>query len=250
MLGNHYEYNVMSKAEERHWWYRTLHRQVIREIRKHFAADCRILDAGCGTGGLLLKLRDHGFENAEGCDLDPYAVELAIRKGAAARQGSLQEIDALGEKKYDCIVCCDVLYFLRGDEQKIVLAKMLELLRDNGRIVINIPALEIFRGIHDICVGIKSRASKKSIQNVLPKNALLSRAVYWPFLVSPIIFFVRFLQRQKLKYRSDKNFTSDIKIPGWIVNSLLNGICFVDSLLPWRPFGSSLFVVIRKSDSA
>ena len=246
MLGNQYEYDAMYQAEEKHWWYRTLHHQVIREIRKHFTKDSLILDAGCGTGGLLLKLKDHGFENVEGFDLDSYAVELAKSKCVKAVQGNLQKIDTLYEGKYDCIVSCDTLYFLNEEEQKIVLAKMLSLIKDNGRIVINIPALEVFRGTHDICVNIKSRPSKKQFKNILPQNACFVRSVYWPFLVSPIIFFVRLLQRRKLKYSSNNEFTSDIKTPGYILNSFLSIIGFLDSLLPLKPFGSSLFAVIRK----
>ena len=246
MLGNRYEYDVMSLAEEKHWWYRTLHRQVIREIRRYSDTDSAILDAGCGTGGLLLKLKENGFENTEGFDLDPYAVELARAKGARASQGSLQEIDTLCGKTYDCIVSCDVLYFLSEEEQKTFLSKMLNLLKENGRILINIPALKSFRGTHDITVSIKNRPSKKQFKNILPQNACFVRAVYWPFLVSPIIFFVRFLQRRKLKYSSNNEFTSDIKTPGWILNSFLSIIGFLDSFLPLKPFGSSLFAVIRK----
>ena len=250
MLGNQYEYDVMSMAEEGHWWYRTLHRQVIRQVKANFGADCRILDAGCGTGGLLLKLKEQGFENAEGFDLDPYAVELAKNKGVRAVQGSLQEIDTLYEKSYDCIISCDVLCCISEAEQKMVLSKMLKLLKKDGKIIINFPALEIFRGTHDICVGIKKRTSKKHFQSMLCQNLSLAKANYWPFLLSPIILFVRSLQRRKLKHCLEPNFTSDIQTLGWITGHILNGICFVDSLLPFKPLGSSLFVVIQKSDLA
>ena len=75
MLGNKDEYDRMAEAEGKHWWYRSLHERVLRTIQKQFASrDIDILDAGCGTGGLLSYLRDNGFTNLQGFDISEFAV--------------------------------------------------------------------------------------------------------------------------------------------------------------------------------
>ena len=56
------EYALMDAVEDRMWWYRALHARLLDAL-----ADVRgdVLDAGCGTGGLLARL------SAERPDLAP-----------------------------------------------------------------------------------------------------------------------------------------------------------------------------------
>src|SRR6478672_8830430 len=48
------EYDRMDAAESSMWWYRALHRRLIAALADAGGA---VLDAGCGTGGLLAHLR-------------------------------------------------------------------------------------------------------------------------------------------------------------------------------------------------
>ena len=56
------EYERLAAAEERMWWFRALHRNLIRIWSATAPAGAgegrnpRLLDAGCGTGGLLARL--------------------------------------------------------------------------------------------------------------------------------------------------------------------------------------------------
>ena len=88
MIGKRHEYDIMAAVESQHWWYKTLHSQVIQAIQKYSNVQqhlnhlqhihgtqqisdsapfndsqliiaernnkLSILDAGCGTGGLLM----------------------------------------------------------------------------------------------------------------------------------------------------------------------------------------------------
>jgi len=86
------EYHKMAAAEDRLWYYRALHGHVIRSVRsKGGAADGSLLDAGCGTGGLLRRL--HAACPAmqlSGLDFSPVACALARqRTEAKISEGSI-----------------------------------------------------------------------------------------------------------------------------------------------------------------
>jgi len=51
------EYEKMAEVEDRMWWYKALHRNLLGLIERFLDAPAaRLLDAGCGTGGLLRVL--------------------------------------------------------------------------------------------------------------------------------------------------------------------------------------------------
>src|SRR5262245_19681279 len=95
MLTRPREYEAMRAAEDGLWWYRNLNRLVVAAIRRRFPArapgDLRILDAGCGTGGLLRHLVSLGYTNYEGFDLSPHALELATASGLKLRLLDLKD---------------------------------------------------------------------------------------------------------------------------------------------------------------
>jgi len=72
------EYRKMAGVEDAMWYYRALHRHVIRRLRRSLGPAAAVLDAGCGTGGLLRRL--HAAQPAwrlTGMDFSPLACALA-----------------------------------------------------------------------------------------------------------------------------------------------------------------------------
>ena len=58
MINNKKEYLKMDEVESKHWWYVSLHYLTLKAIQNKFNfLDVSILDAGCGTGGLLSFLK-------------------------------------------------------------------------------------------------------------------------------------------------------------------------------------------------
>jgi hypothetical protein len=70
---------------------------------------------------------------------------------------------------------------------------------------------------------------------------------YWPFFLSPIVFLARLLQRIRIRFDRNLEIQSDIDLPPRLINQLLFRIvCFENAVFKKKPWGSSLFVVIRK----
>jgi len=157
MLDRSQEYTRMAEVESTLWWYQALHHLVLAAIRAHAAAaDPQILDAGCGTGGLMQFLRAHGLRHLLGFDVAEHAVAWCRKRDLDVRQGNLLDIGTLhAERSADVIISNDTLYFLDRDQQASVVRQCEAILRPGGLLILNVPALRAFAGIHDISVGIR-----------------------------------------------------------------------------------------------
>ena len=237
----------MNDVENRHWWYRSLHELVLAHIKNNFESkQIHILDAGCGTGGLLDFLQNDNFSNLSGFDLSIDAVKSSLDKGLNVKALDLREFFFQG-KKYDVIISNDTLYYLTFEEQKKLLNNFYKSLNKGGVVFFNLPSFNAFEGIHDIAVGIKNRFNKQKIEDLVGLAQFDVQKIYWPFLLSPLIYLARLIQRFKLKHMKKIKIDSDIDIPSPLVNETLYWLVkFENKYIKRKPFGSSLFLILKK----
>lgn len=252
MLNCREEYERMAQAERRLWWYRALHRLVLNALLRHPQPqrDARILDAGCGTGGLLMFLREHGFQNLTGFDVSPDAIAICRERGLPVQAGDLRDVARLSSPEtLDAIISNDTLYFFSAEQQAEILKNFHRALVPGGLLIINLPALDAFRGIHDLQVGITRRFSKAQAQAlVIDVGFSVVQLMFWPFLLSPVIYLFRLTQRRRLA-RGNVLTHSDLDATPCALNGILEALVRCENaLLPIKPFGSSLFLVARKRD--
>ncbi|SKC08886.1 class I SAM-dependent methyltransferase [Dyadobacter psychrophilus] len=252
MIGNRLEYQRMYETERALWWYQVLHGKVLDKIKQHFGkenTDLRILDAACGTGGLLSFLREAGYANVTGFDYSQHAIEFSRERNLNVGFSDLKNVDAFrpGET-FDVISCNDALYFLSDEEIIHALNAFKKKLSNKGLIIINIHAFEAFSGTHDIAVGSFRRFELGQFKHYAKAAGLnITHNTYWPFALSLPILAVR--QWQNYQIRKQKidvqHLDSDVKFPGEAVNSILKAITKTEQfLIPKAPFGSSLFMTM------
>jgi SAM-dependent methyltransferase len=250
MLDRPEEYAKMAEAEGTLWWYRALHHLVLAALDKHSPGKrVSILDAGCGTGGLMLFLRDRGYANVRGLDLSESAVAFCRQRGLDVRQGDLArvgELSAAGDA--DAIVSNDTMCYFDEAGQAGVVGQFARILKPGGLLVMNLPALRAFGGIHDVSVGIRKRFSRKDTGRLLDHAQFeLLEETYWPFFASPLIYAARLAQRIKMRRNPGFEVRSDVELPPAWVNRLLGGVTLAENrLLRRKPFGSSLFLAARR----
>jgi SAM-dependent methyltransferase len=250
MLTNASEYARMARAEGELWWYRALHNLVLKAVAAHpGGVEARILDAGCGTGGLMQCLARQGYHNVSGFDLSPLAIQICRHRGLDACQGDLRDFNG-GSSKWDIIVSNDTLcYFSDPTIQEHVVQSFWQLLEPGGLLILNLPALRCFRGRHDRAVGILRRFSPEDVPRLLkPVDFEVVNSRFWPFFISPLIFAVRWVQRLEMAVsKSEGAPVSDAYLPPRWLNELFARITrFETTRLRAVPFGSSLFIVAGK----
>jgi len=109
---------------------------LLDELIPQQPARTRALDAGCGAGGLLVRLTRAGWD-AEGIEIDPAAVEVARRISARpVRVGDFRTAD-LPMGAYDLVVLRHVFEHL--DDPIAALRRLGDLLAPGGRVVLIYP---------------------------------------------------------------------------------------------------------------
>lgn len=252
MIDNRLEYKKMYEVEQKLWWYKILHNKVLTHIKNHFGpsrSDLKVMDAACGTGGLLSFLKKNGFKNLSGFDYSKHAVDFSLERNLDVTWGDLKRVeDFRPQETYDVICCNDALYFLTDDEIIHTLSVLKTRLRPNGIIIINIHAFEAFSGTHDLAVGSTRRFILDDFLGYAKQaNLKISKSTYWPFLLSMPIWVVRQFQKYQIKQGlvNVKEIDSDVKYPGDLINNILHLTMRAEETVISRgPFGSSLFMVL------
>lgn len=250
MINNDAEYVAMQAVESKHWWYKTLHEKVLLNLPKH--KSIKILDAGCGTGGLLSKLQDAGYYNIEGFDYNDKALSFCKEKKFKVQKIDIRELEKYHEaQSFDVIICNDVLYQFEIFEIQNILHQFKNLLKSNGILIGNNQAFNVFKGTHDIAVGSKRRFTILDFKQYLLEIPELQIQLfnYWSLFLSPLILLIRLLQRLKLRLNFEdlKNIKSDVGVVNPFLNTLFYKLLkFESKVISKSPFGSSLFLVITK----
>lgn len=99
--------------------------------------DVRLLDLGCGAGGLLAALAARGYTRAEGLDPDPAAVRAAHSHGLVVQEGLIGDAPArYAGQRFDLIVLSHVAEHLRDLDW---LRQLADLLAPGGTLYIEVP---------------------------------------------------------------------------------------------------------------
>lgn len=255
MIGKQYEYDAMSKCEKELWWYRNLHDLTIKKIQQFsYPLQANILDAGCGTGEMLAQLKRNGYSNIHGFDASLDAIAHTKKRNGTSNVQLLNILQAdkvYVKGSFDVIICNDILCMLKEPADKMAFDALVSLLKPGGLLLMNLPAGKFFRGTHDIAVGIIKRYTKAHIQKLAGDLIELKECIYWPFLLSPVIFSVRSLQRIRRPFVRKLPVRSDVKLPPVLMNKVFNRLTnWENRNIPLKPWGSSIFVVAKKSDTS
>ncbi len=246
------EYDRMRHVEDHHWWYAVLRWLVVEALRSRLPPHGRVLDAGCGTGGMMACLREKlpGLE-VQGIDASARALAFCRERGIeSVREGRVEALPC-ADAEFDAVLCLDVLYHREVDESA-ALSEMLRVLKPGGVLVLNLPAFECLRGAHDEAVCGARRYRLCQVRNWLEVHRMnLEMKHYWNAWLSAPLYLKRRFTGPKAEAGS--RAVSDLTRLPACLNRLLAFIGRWDARLCrilHVPFGSSVFVVAGKSVAA
>lgn len=174
------------------WWFEGLHRNLIAAWRAAEADGYRLLDAGCGTGGLLKRLAT-AVPDAVCCgvDLDEGACRAARAKSGAAVAASRVDQLPFADHVFDAVFCADVLCH-RGVDERASLVAFRRCLRPGGVLVLNVPAFRWLYSAHDAAVANERRYARDEVASLLAETGFrAARPRYWNSLLFPLMVLRR-----------------------------------------------------------
>ena len=244
------EHDAMYESETVLWWYVALREFVLDWLHLRDATPrpvLTMLDAGCGTGGMLERLAPFG--TAVGVDLAPHAVRLTHdRRGCAVAQGSLAALP-FADDRFDAAVSLDVISDAGVAIEALALDELYRVLKPGGRLLLNLPAFTSLAGEHDVAVRTARRYTAKEARALVERHGFhVVRCSYWNMALTPAVWLVRRLSRWKSLDEATAH--SDIAPPAAPINRALLTLVRLERALlhrvPRLPFGSSLLLLARK----
>lgn len=240
------EYGKMFAVEDRHWWFagkRRLVKVLLDAIP--LPEGSRILDVGCGTGGMHLLL--HRYGNVIGIDASPLALSFASRRELAKlARASLPRLP-FRDGAFDLVTVFDVLYHRNVGDDAEAAKELLRVLKPGGHLVVTDSALAILRGPHDAAMHGARRYSVTEIRNLLHRAGFeVERACYVNFLLFPLAAPWRFFQR----FAGQGASHSDVEQASEFTNGLLGVLYRAEAALLRRfdlPIGTSIATVARRT---
>ena len=228
----------------RHWWWRARNDSV-RDVATRLLGtrrDAAILDIGCGDGVLFSFLSRFG--EVEGIEPDasvvsedtPWRQRIQIRPFDASFTPG---------RRYDLILMLDVLEHL--DDPLRALRQVRDLLKDDGRLLLTVPAFQMLWTHHDDLNRHFRRYTKRELAQIARGAELQVQEDWYAF---QWLFVAKLVERVREQMVGP---SPPEEVPRERINEALYRVCWAERRLTGRfmPFGSSLMAVIsRRGPSA
>ena len=227
---------VYADLYQRHWWWRSRESLVLDEIRRRRprAGYGSILDIGCGSGLFFERLREFG--EPEGVEADPLWREHGPPGPGTVHYRMFDESFDEG-KRYGLILMLDIVEHVERDDE--ILRHAVELLREDGVLIVTVPAFRSAWTRHDDLNLHKTRYTRASFLETARKAGMRVDQTRYFFQA---LYFAKLATRALESVRQAEPGVPAIPAAGF--NSVLIGGARLEQKLAGRlPFGSSLMAV-------
>lgn len=238
------EYRKLAEVEDRMWYFRALNRRVLRALAPRVPpGPLAVLDAGCGTGGLIKALRAARPEwTVAGLDFSARACALAReRTGVEIVEGSITALP-WADGSFGAVVSADVV--CQVTDGGAALREFARVVRPGGVVVVNVPAYRWLWSYHDDTCETKHRYTRPELGRLFREAGLaVEVATYANLLPLPLI-----AARRKLFPPTQP--TSDVALYPAPIEAVFSGMAALEAawvrLGGTLAAGSSVFVVGRR----
>jgi ubiquinone/menaquinone biosynthesis C-methylase UbiE len=245
------DYAYLYELEENFWWFvgmREVTRALLDPLSKRPIE--RVLDAGCGTGGMLTFLTRYAEgRNLVGIDYSDTALSFCSqRQPRQLARASVSELPFANET-FDLVTSFDVLQHVDDGADARAIAEFHRVLRPNGIVFVRVCAYQWLRSAHDDSIAVQRRYSLPELSDLMVGAGFhISRATYANTILFPIAALKRLIFTPKGRADAESEVQPWPKGLEWL-NQLLTLPLKVEARALSRinfPFGVSAIVIAEK----
>lgn len=240
------EYDAIFQVENQHWWYIGMQQITLALLRKHLPQQTglHILDAGCGTGGMITALA--AFGRVTGCDLSPQALSFSRRRGLRPLGQATVEQLPFPARTFDLVTSFDVLYHEWVRHVRQPMREFHRVLRPGGFLFLRLPAYDWLRGHHDEVIYTRRRFDVETVRRALLGSQFRVEKLSY---ANTLLFPVALAKRLAEQVRPPAGDNSDIQPNSGRVDAVLAR--FLAAEARWLaghtlPFGLSVLAIGQK----
>ena len=207
----HGVYDAEARLEAEHWWFRGRRMLFAAELRGlKIGRNAGVLDIGTGTGSNLRMLREQGYRNVAGIDLNPLAVRYCLAKGFASVLAGDATSLPFADGQFDLVLATDTIEHI--DDDRKALQEIHRILVPGGYAMIVVPAFESLWGLQDIVAHHKRRYRTGDLTEKIKSSGFEIQQVYYfnYLLFVPIWFARQVIKILRIKRASEAEFNSTI----------------------------------------
>lgn len=228
-------YDLFYELEGEHWWFQGRKDLVLSLLERYCpCAEPRILDVGCGTGGMLTEYASHG--PSLGLDSAPEAAHFCGRRALSMVLGSGTHLP-FGDCSMDVVSALDVIEHV--DDDRAILREMRRVCSPRGLLLLTVPAFQFLWSSHDDLNHHKRRYILPDLRERLVEAGFQPlKLSYYNSLLMPAAVVRKYV----LKARNNGTECHLEKLPGPL-NSVLRSILRLERPLLSRtdlPIGASI----------
>lgn len=240
------EYARMHAMEDWYWWFVARRAAAARFLRDYAPPErpLRILDAGCGTGGMLDLYRGWSDADACGVDVSPDALSFSRQRGHGRLAGSDLTLLPFRSGTFDVVTALDVIEHVADDSRAV--EEISRVLRPGGILVASVPAYPFLWSSHDEALHHHRRYHMRQFRDLLQASGMrVERETHLVAALFPLAAAVRLATR----HRKPGSHESTLPRMPPVVNQALIWIQSAELAVASRaplPFGLSVLAVARK----
>ena len=220
------------------WWYKLKNSYLNYLLNKNsnFKEMPKILEIGPGMGNNLRILEKYGKVSV--IEIEEHFIKQLIQNQQIASNKIFRTFDDIENSKFEIIVALDVLEHV--EDTKLFLENINKVLKDNGLLIISVPAYESLWSNHDVNLKHIKRYNWKLIHEEISPLFNIQQKLGMNYLLLPL----RFIQIKLFKNLSSTEENSKVLNSIFLLVSKIESFLLSLNLNP--KFGLSLFVLATK----
>ena len=243
-------YGVLNNDD---WWWEVGRRALVKNLMRKYGANGvsrngarpRILEIGCGAGGMIEDLNHFGT---------PYGLDVAEAALPYWRERGLDSV-GLGDiralpyrdEQFDVVIAIDVLEHV--DDDVSALAEMRRVCRTGGRLILTVPAFQLLWSRRDIQCHHKRRYRLEEMTHKLSHGGF--RVIKSTYINMPLFFpLLLMVKAGQLSSKRAPSLRMDYALVPPTINKILSRVVEYEARLLRHaslPIGSSIACVGTKT---